>query len=143
MPSLCRPSTNGSDNGIVRDGVELRKVYILSGVCHFYEYLTVAIDFGKTQWGLHNIVRVFVGTRAFSNTHTHTTQNQYILVHDAILESVTCGDTQIETFSLRVAMRKLKERSIQGETGFQQQFSVSCSTTKPTHLRAFLLGVIV
>ena len=72
MPSLCRPSTNGSDNGIVRDGVELRKVYILSGVCHFYEYLTVAIDFGKTQWGLHNIVRVFVGTRAFSNTHTHT-----------------------------------------------------------------------
>ena len=58
-------------------------------------------------------------------TYTHTTQNQYIFVHDAILESVTCGDTQIETFSLRVAMRKLKERSLQGETGFQQQFSVS------------------
>ena len=58
-------------------------------------------------------------------TYTHTTQNQYIFVHDAILESVTCGDTQIETFSLRVAMRKLRERSLQGETGFQQQFSVS------------------
>ena len=67
------------------------------------------------------------GKRRFLDrfTYTHTTQNQYIFVHDAILESVTCGDTQIETFSLRVAMRKLKERSLQGETGFQQQSSVS------------------
>ena len=64
-------------------------------------------------------------------TYTHTTQNQYIFVHDAILESVTCGDTQIETFSLRVAMRKLKERSLQGETGFQQQFrfTIDCMFT--------------
>ena len=52
-----------------------------------------------------------------THTHTHTThthyewsvQDQYIFIHDAILESVTCGDTQIEASNLRVAMRKLNE----------------------------------
>ena len=52
-------------------------------------------------------------------------QDQYVFIHDAVLESVTCGDTQIEASSLRVAMRKLKEKSLQGGSHLQQQFSVS------------------
>ena len=52
-------------------------------------------------------------------------QDQYIFIHDAILESVTCGDTQIETNNLRVAMRKLKEYTQSGGSGYAQQFSVS------------------
>ena len=63
-------------------------------------------------------------TKTHIHTQTHT-QDQYIFIHDAILESVVCGDTQIEASSLRVAMRKLKERSPQGGSGFLQQFSVS------------------
>ena len=87
------------------------------GVCVF----PVGLNDGKPK----DYRQVYIIVTPHRHKHTHTTQNQYILVHDAILESVTCGDTQIETFSLRVAMRRLNERSLQGETGFQQQFSVS------------------
>ena len=57
-------------------------------------------------------------------------QEQYIFIHDAILESVTCGDTQIETNNLRVAMHKLKERSQSGGNGYNDQFSVSYMQTQ-------------
>ena len=82
------------------------------GVCVF--------PVGLNDEKLKDYRQVYIIVTPHRHKHTHTTQNQYIFVHDAILESVTCGDTQIETFSLRVAMRKLKERSLQGETGFQQ-----------------------
>ena len=62
-------------------------------------------------------------TFTLHNTSVHK-QEQYIFIHDAILESVTCGDTQIETNNLRVAMRKLKERSQSGVNGYNEQFSV-------------------
>ena len=94
------------------------------GVCVF----PVGLNDGKPK----DYRQVYIIVTPHRHKHTHTTQNQYILVHDAILESVTCGDTQIETFSLRVAMRKLKERSIQGETGFQQQFFVSYTQSRFT-----------
>ena len=64
-----------------------------------------------------------------THTHTHThhewcLQEQYIFIHDAILESVTCGDTQIEASNLRVAMRKLNEVPHNSTgNGYQQQFS--------------------
>ena len=94
------------------------------GVCVF----PVGLNDGKPK----DYRQVYIIATPHRHKHTHTTQNQYIFVHDAILESVTCGDTQIETFSLRVAMRKLKERSIQGETGFQQQFFVSYTQSRFT-----------
>ena len=62
---------------------------------------------------------------SFSHQVSLSTQDQYVFIHDAVLESVTCGDTQIEASSLRVAMRKLKEKSLQGGSPLQQQFSVS------------------
>ena len=37
---------------------------------------------------------------------------------------MTCGDTQIEASSVRVAMRKLRERTHTAGSGYQQQFSV-------------------
>ena len=60
-------------------------------------------------------------------------QDQYILIHDAILESVTCGDTQITSNNVRYAMKKL------GDAGFSYQFSVS--TTHLSH--AYTLTVTV
>ena len=52
-------------------------------------------------------------------------QDQYIFIHDAVLESVTCGDTQIVASNLRVIMRKMRDRNQSGKTEFEQQFSVS------------------
>ena len=62
-----------------------------------------------------------------THTHTHThnlVQDQYVFIHDAILERVVCGDTQIEASNLRMAIMKLKE-GIPGESSYHQQFSVS------------------
>ena len=54
------------------------------------------------------------------------TQEQYIFIHDAILEWVTCGDTQINASEFRAALHTLKSKTQSGETGFEHQFGVSC-----------------
>ena len=46
------------------------------------------------------------------------TQDQYIFIHDAILESVTCGDTQIASSDLRRAIQQMADK------GFAHQFAV-------------------
>ena len=52
----------------------------------------------------------------------HLFQEQYIFIHDAILESVICGDTEI---SLRVALKNLAEKSPEDSTSqLQRQFEV-------------------
>ena len=38
------------------------------------------------------------------------TQDQYVFIHDAVLESLTCGDTQILASGLSGAIEKLKEK---------------------------------
>ena len=37
------------------------------------------------------------------------TQDQYVFIHDAVLESRTCGDTQIPASGLSSAIKKLKQ----------------------------------
>ena len=37
-------------------------------------------------------------------------QDQYVFIHDAILESLTYGDTQIPALGLSSAIKKLKEK---------------------------------
>ena len=52
-------------------------------------------------------------------------QDQYTFIHDVILESVTCGDTQISSGELRPTIAKLKNAdSATGKTHFQAQFEV-------------------
>ena len=46
-------------------------------------------------------------------------QDQFTFIHDAILESVTCGDTQISATNLRTAIVKLGKKA-----GFQHQMKV-------------------
>ena len=49
-----------------------------------------------------------------------------MFLHDAILESVTCGDTQVTAADLRMMIKKYdKVDRATGLTGFQSQFSVS------------------
>ena len=52
-------------------------------------------------------------------------QEQFTFIHDAILESVTCGDTQITATNLRINVAKLKKKDNQNDArGFQYQFKV-------------------
>ena len=48
-----------------------------------------------------------------------------MFIHDAVLESLTCGDTQIPASGLSSAIKKLKEKDKEtGMTGFETQFHV-------------------
>ena len=48
-----------------------------------------------------------------------------MFIHDAVLESLTCGDTQIPASELSSAIKKLKQSDIEtGKTGFETQFHV-------------------
>ena len=51
-------------------------------------------------------------------------QDQYIFIHDAILESVSCGDTEIEAGDLRKRLAQLKTTDESGRTGLDLQFAV-------------------
>ena len=52
-------------------------------------------------------------------------QEQYIFLHDAVLESVTCGDTEISSANLRATVRKLnKINPADNTTVLQTQFKV-------------------
>ena len=52
-------------------------------------------------------------------------QDQFTFIHDAILESVTCGDTQIAATNLRMKLVKMKRNDNKNEShGFQYQFKV-------------------
>ena len=52
-------------------------------------------------------------------------QDQYIFIHDAVLESVTCGDTEIKAADLRRKLVKLKTRDQSGLNALDLQFAVS------------------
>ena len=56
----------------------------------------------------------------------HVPQNQFIFIHDVILESVTCGDTQINSGDLRSTMVQMKSvHKNTGKTTFDIQFQVA------------------
>ena len=52
-------------------------------------------------------------------------QEQYMFIHDAILESITCGNTQVSAADLQRTVTKLKQRDPNTKlTGYEQQFKV-------------------
>ena len=61
------------------------------------------------------------------DVHMHLTlQEQYIFVHDAILEVITCVDTQIIAGGLWKSMQKLSHRDPDTHlTGYDTQFMAS------------------
>ncbi len=54
-------------------------------------------------------------------------QNQYAFIHDAVMESLLCGDTRIPAFDLQRAVERLAQTEDEngGKTGFEQQFEVN------------------
>ena len=56
------------------------------------------------------------------------TQDQFMFIHDAILESVTCGDTQIAATNLRSSLNRMKKKDPLNQLNtFQHQFQVKQS----------------
>ena len=52
-------------------------------------------------------------------------QEQFVFLHDAVLESVRCGDTQIEAGNLRKAIARLSQSLPQSNSsGFEHEFKV-------------------
>ena len=39
-------------------------------------------------------------------------QDQFIFIHDVILESVMCGDTQVKSCDLRPSIRRLTDKDV-------------------------------
>ena len=52
-------------------------------------------------------------------------QEQYVFIHDAVLESIVCGNTQIPAEDFRTTFEALKQAKPDAdESGFQAQFNV-------------------
>ena len=51
-------------------------------------------------------------------------QNQYVFIHDALNDFLTCGDTSILAHELRRTISTMSQTDVDGETGFQKQFEV-------------------
>ncbi|ETW92042.1 MAG: hypothetical protein ETSY2_54750 [Candidatus Entotheonella gemina] len=64
-------------------------------------------------------------------------QDQYVFIHDAILEAVTCGDTHIDCTDLRTKLNKMQKKSQSGKTELELQFAVSPLIT-PTSYTSFI-----
>ena len=48
-----------------------------------------------------------------------------MFINDVILESVMCGDTQVNSSDLRTSIRRLTNKDVQTDkTGFETQFEV-------------------
>ena len=55
-------------------------------------------------------------------------QAQYIFIHDALEELITCGKTEISVTDLRIAMNRLSTtQPTTNLTGFEQQFQACIS----------------
>ena len=54
-------------------------------------------------------------------------QDQYAFIHDAVLETLICGDTQIPSSDFLRALDELKkvDKHFNGKTGFEKQFQAS------------------
>ena len=59
-------------------------------------------------------------------------QAQYIFIHDALDELITCGETDISAAGLRVKVNRLRKVVPgKGITGFAEQFQVEMIKTWP------------
>lgn len=52
-------------------------------------------------------------------------QDQYVFIHDALSDFLTCGDTSVPAHELRRTISAMSERDGEGKSGFKRQFEVS------------------
>jgi netrin-G3 ligand len=69
------------------------------------------------------------------------TEAQYSFIHDAVLEALVCGNTQIPVESLRVAVSKLSKRNEKSQkTGYDGHFEVLQTTGQQTEKHLYKAG---
>ena len=61
-----------------------------------------------------------------------------MFIHDAILEAVTCGDTQVESGDLRAKLNKMQKKNQLGKTELELQFAVSSPSILPLTLQSHI-----
>jgi len=55
----------------------------------------------------------------------YTVQAQYVFIHDALEELITCGDTSFNVQNMRVKVNRMSKVNPEtGITGYQKQFQV-------------------
>ncbi|XP_046853383.1 receptor-type tyrosine-protein phosphatase delta-like isoform X2 [Xenia sp. Carnegie-2017] len=68
---------------------------------------------------IYNYVR-YLRTRRM---HMVQTEEQYVFCHDALLESILCGNTEIAAHNLRIEMNKLRQKDpTTKSSGYESQF---------------------
>ena len=60
-------------------------------------------------------------------------QDQYIFIHDAMLESLICGDTELDADNFRASLDNLLQKDLSGRTDLDRQFAVSTLQYKLFH----------
>ena len=58
-------------------------------------------------------------------TERHHVQEQYVFIHDAIMEVIMCGDTQIDAGDFSQSLQKLKSTPKSRPNELENQFMVS------------------
>ena len=79
---------------------------------HIYEHVSVYTCMNN----LHYILYVSANSLVLA-------QEQYVVIHDALKDYITCGDTSVEAYQLRLAIRDM-DKEEDGQSGFEQQFEV-------------------
>ena len=69
-----------------------------------------------------NLVAYTLDSKLF--TFSHCTQAQYVFLHDAIMEGITSGATEVRVEKLGQKYAELEQTDAEGETGFQKEYGV-------------------
>ena len=74
---------------------------------------------------------IATGTVLWLSYIAYDMQEQYAFIHDAVLEMLICGDSQIPASDLRRALDQLRkaDKKFDGLTGFEKQFQVIANTS--------------
>uniref|UniRef100_A0A1X7TQK7 protein-tyrosine-phosphatase n=1 Tax=Amphimedon queenslandica TaxID=400682 RepID=A0A1X7TQK7_AMPQE len=107
--------------------------------------LTVAVEGARipsndtsTAKGGKNLVPVGQFGEFVANGHAKGNEgfrnqfiDQYIFVNDAVLESVTCGNTQVDSRNARIVFNRMSKLDTKtGQTGYEEQFTVLQQVTQ-------------
>ena len=67
-------------------------------------------------------------------------QDQYVFIHDTILDHIKCGTNEVEATQLMIEIKKLSEINENGQTGFEEKFEVDISFRILPQLVPFMCG---
>ncbi|XP_065904176.1 receptor-type tyrosine-protein phosphatase alpha-like [Dysidea avara] len=87
----------------------------------------IALDIVLRQVKNENVVDIHNVINRLRHQRPQMVQSleQYIFIHDAVLEFITCGDTSIEAPNVMRAMAKLKSKDrMTGLTGYEQELKI-------------------